>query len=103
MRSAVLTLLILAAPAFAQPETPAPATPWIVAPNVTPSPSPKPPAPPAPDSAILLPAGVYYVLDVREPCFVLASPPGVISVAQGAGPATYFARFFGGSGEEEER
>lgn len=74
--------------------------PWVVLPA---APSPAPPAPAPPSDVVRLPADAYYVVELKEPAFVLIAPGGVLNVAQSPGPITMFAKFVGGTGDYEER
>jgi hypothetical protein len=101
MRSACLALLLLAAPLAAQPpgESKAPA---IVFPEPPPS-TPTPPAPPDPAAVARLTADELYVVTAEIPILLLASPQGLVTVQEQAGPVTIHARFVGGSGNFETK
>jgi len=104
-RFATLLLLLCTAAAPAEPPAqPAPA-PWIVFPEAAPAPTPEPPPapPPVPAGVPQLGADQILVIDAKEPCFLLTSPAGLVSVTQEAGPIRIRAKFVGGSGKTETR
>lgn len=71
-------------------------------PAVAPIVAPTPP-PPSPDAVSVLPEDHLYVIDADDPCLVLDSPLGVVSVTQEAGPLTVRGKFVGGSGRAETK
>lgn len=86
------------------PKTPAP-SPWVVfptqptnePPHVQPSPQPSPTEP------AKLSADEIYVIESRDPAFLVVSPIGIVSVVQDVGPIRIRGRFVGGSGKAETR
>lgn len=65
-------------------------------------PLPMPPAP-RPDAAIRLAGDQLFVIDADTPCIVLASPAGLVSVTEDAGPLTIRGKFADGLGKVETR
>ena len=63
---------------------------------------PVPPAP-APDAVQKLAGDQLYVIDSDLPAIVLASPAGLVSVTEDAGPVKIRGRFVDGSGKPETR
>lgn len=92
--------LPLISKASAQPaKPPAMGLPWINVPDVAPIPMP----PPAPGSVPRLDSDQMYVVTSQEPCFALATPPGIVLVTQEAGPLRIRGKFVGGSGLTETK
>lgn len=92
--------LLPAAVAGGQAQPAPPVSPsWIKVP--TPAPSPVPP--PAPGTIPRLTGEELFVLDSSEPCFVLVSPPGLVSVTQDVGPLRIRGKFVGGNGKYETK
>lgn len=88
--------LVLAASAvgFAEPPIRVPAAPVV--------PQPFPPAP-RPDAAIRLGSDSLFVIDGDAPFLVLASPFGLVSVTEEAGPLRVRGKFADGFGKVESR
>lgn len=61
------------------------------------------PAPPAPDAAVRLAGDMLYVVDSDQPVIVLASPKGLVSISEEAGPIKVRGRFVGGTGLVETK
>ncbi len=99
MRLTLLVWLLLLSPAFAEPPLANP-PPWVVWPTqaaapATPSPSPTEPA--------KLSQEEIYVIDCKEPAFLLDSPGGTVAITKETGPIRIRGRFVGGSGKHETR
>jgi hypothetical protein len=70
------------------------AEPPVRVPDALPVPDPMPPAPrPVPGAPLTLTPGVWFVVDSDVPVIVLASPEGLVSVAEDAGPLRFRGRF----------
>lgn len=98
-------LLLLASPAWGQwvtfsyePQA-IKDVPWVKVPEVVPPPLPSP----VPGAVPKLGTEEWFVLDCYEPCFLLVSPPGVVSVSEDTGPIKLRGRFVGGSGKVETK
>lgn len=105
-RFALALCFLLSAAALAdEPVKQPPPAPWIVFPEVSQPPAPPLPLPPppSPDTIPRLTADQVYVIDAKEPCFLIASPAGLVSVTQDAGPVKIRGRFLGGSGKYETK
>lgn len=61
------------------------------------------PAPLPATATVKLDAGVWYVVRSKEPCMVLASPDGVLTVTREEGPLKVRGVFYGGSGKPETK
>jgi hypothetical protein len=93
----LLTLLLLACPAFAaDPPAPSP----IRLPDCCRA-DPKPM--PGPETPTVLTAARQFVIDSDVPVIVLASPPGVVAVTEEAGPLRIRGLFAGGGDAPETR
>ena len=92
-----IAILLLNGAAWGQAPTP-PAS-WVKVPEIAPQPAPAP----LPGSVPRLNPEALYVLDCSEPCFILVSPPGIVSVSQDAGPIKIRGKFVGGDGKYETR
>ncbi|MBA4191329.1 MAG: hypothetical protein C0467_25385 [Planctomycetaceae bacterium] len=66
-------------------------------------PQPMPPAPGPVDGVVRLIGDSQYVIDSDTPIVVLASPAGIVSIAEDAGPVRIRGRFVDGSGKSESR
>jgi hypothetical protein len=70
------------------------AEPPVRVPDAPAIPDPMPPAPrPVPGAPLTLTPGVWFVVDSDVPVIVLASPEGLVSVAEDAGPLRFRGRF----------
>lgn len=94
-RIAAVLLLLVATSAFAADPIRVPAAPVI--------PQPMPAPTPGPDAAIRLAGEHLYVIDSDVPVIVLASPRGLVSVSEEAGPVKIRGRFVDGLGKVETR
>lgn len=61
------------------------------------------PLPGPPDAVLKLSADTLYVIDSDVPVIVLASPRGLVSVSEEAGPLRIRGRFIDGAGKAESR
>ncbi len=93
-----LAVLILLFGGFAWGQPP-PAPSWVKVPEVLPPPAPQP----IPGTVPRLNIEELYVLDCTENCFILVSPPGIVSVSQDAGPLRVRGKFVGGNGKYETK
>jgi hypothetical protein len=84
-------LFLLTAPLAAQPTQEPPAADAIHMPEIV-TPAPAPPVPP-PGTVPLLADDVLYLITSPSPFFVLASPPGLVTVTYDNGPQTIRGRF----------
>lgn len=66
---------------------------------VVPAPNP----PPTPGVVASLAGDQLYVIDCDVPCIVLASPPGLVSISEDAGPVKIRGSFVDGGGKAESR
>jgi hypothetical protein len=103
-------LLIAWATAFAQPPTPPPGpTPEppkvepIRLPNVVGPPTPTPVPTPTPPGTSKLSSDVQYVIDADVEAFVIASPPGMVTVTKEAGPMRVRGKFIDSGGKTVTR
>lgn len=78
-----------------------PKTSWVEVPDTTPQPIPAPV--PVPGTIPRIKDQEWYIINCSEPCFILVSPPGIVSVTQDAGPIKMRGWFYGGSGKAETR
>lgn len=66
-------------------------------------PQPMPTPTPRPDAAVRLAGDALYVIDSDTPVIVLASPAGLVSITEDAGPIKVRGRFVDGLGKVETR
>jgi hypothetical protein len=107
MRRLALLLFLWTAPVWAQPPQQPPPTPEpplapaIRLPDIA---APIPPKPP-PDPSVVptLTGGTYYIIDSDVQCFVLASPAGLVTVAEDQGPLRLRGVFIDGNGRTQTR
>lgn len=66
-------------------------------------PQPMPTPTPRPDAAVRLAGDALYVIDSDTPVIVLASPAGLVSITEEAGPIKVRGRFVDGLGKVETR
>jgi hypothetical protein len=64
---------------------------------------PQPTPPPNPTPVSTLGADQIYVIDSDVPCIVLASPSGIVTVSEDAGPLKIRGNFVDGNGKAESR
>src|SRR5579872_3973338 len=91
-----LLTMILATSNISMDTVPAKAEPIRL--PVTPAPS-----PPVPSAITSLAGDQLYVIDSDVPCIVLASPSGIVSVAEDSGPVKIRGKFVDGPGKAESR
>lgn len=96
IHAAALSVLLVAASlgSTAEPPIRVPSAPVVPQPM---------PAPPGPDASLRLVAEQLFVIDSDLPVIVLASPKGLVSVTQEAGPIRIRGKFADGSGKVESR
>ena len=101
-RHALLPLLLLAGTLGAAPASPREGPGDIRLPVVVdPAPAPKPP--PAPDQPVALSPDRLYVIDSDRDIVVIASPKGVVTLTEDAGPLRIRGKFVGGPDKTETR
>lgn len=94
VNGACLLLAAAAAVGAAEPPIRVPSAPVVPQPM---------PAPPGPDASLRLAGDALYVIDSDLPVIVLASPKGLVSVTQEAGPLRIRGKFVDGLGKVESR